>query len=132
MRPAEIDRHLWPHRPIGVFQGLLRRRLGNGFGRPCAKRSAGSGQRHDFDCVEFGIPQSLKNRVMFAVDGKNPRSHGRGLANKRGARTNETFLVGESDRAPRRKRCIGRLDAGGAGNRAHNDVGGRKAASMTA
>ena len=105
-----------------MIQRLFRRRLGDLRSGPGPERTARRRQSDHFDGGEIGVAHGLKNGVVLAIDGEQPRPAIGCLAHESGTGADEAFLIGEGDGSASGERGEGRRDAGRPGDCAHDNV----------
>jgi hypothetical protein len=118
-----IDGNLVAHVPVGVGNGLFRRRPGHFGQRPFPKRSAGRCQYDALDGFAAVLLQDLKDRVVLGIDRKQGRTTAGHLGHHEFAGADQGLLVGQGDHGAASDRRQGRRQTGRADDRGHDPVG---------
>ena len=120
------------HDPGRMLERLLHRHGADGFERPGAERPAGSGQDDTADFFALARHHRLEHRVVFGIDRQDRRCRRRRATHEQSAGTNQTFLIGERDGRAALGRSECRFQTRRTGDRRHDPLGGRCAASTKA
>ena len=107
-----VDADFRPHLPGWMRERLVDRGAFHIGARRGAKRSAAGSEHHACDLIEGSRRfETLKERVVFAVDRNDADSFARGRLHDDRARRDERFFVGEGDVAATTNRGEHRLDS---------------------
>ena len=93
-----VDRDLRPHRPHGVLEGLLHRRLRELRGRPAAERPAGARDHHPLEVLPALAAEGHREGRVLRVDREQPLGLTLDQVHHELAPDHERLLVRERER----------------------------------
>ena len=122
---AESHRNLGAHVPVGVGDGLFRRRLRHGLHRCLAERSARGGQHDLLHTVRALEVEHLVDGVVLRIDREQRRPAALDLGQHERAGADQALLVGKPDDGSLRGRRECGAKPGRADDPCHDEIGGR-------
>ena len=121
-----VNGDFFPHRPIGVPQGLCGRHCRHFFPGGMEKRTTGGRQDDPFNVFRPGPLDTLENRTMFRVHRENPYAPFGGTVQNDLSGHHQGLLVGQRDIFSRFDRLQGRKKTGRTDHGGDDQIGIRQ------